>query len=228
MQDHGISFEIQIVYDDICAKDGYVMDFGFSTLILDKITGDQILFDTGSNGKILLHNLKIANINPMEISTVIISHDHFDHAGGLFELSKKNHDFQIIVPETACNRYKEAFPNLQVQGVGNSMEIKPNMISSGQFGGAIKEQALFLRINSRKIVMLVGCTHPGLESFLLAARESNEVIAIFGGLHGFRKFSLLEGIKIIGACHCTQHRQMIKEKYPRSFKEVCVGSIFKF
>ncbi len=228
MEEKGTSFKIQIVYDDICAIEGYKMDFGFSVLIIDIITNDRMLFDTGSNGKILLHNLKLAGTDPTEINTVVISHDHFDHAGGIFELSKKNQDFQLIVPEAARNRYKDAFPSLEVKSVGKNNEFKPNIMTSGQFGNAIKEQALFLKTKSKKIVMLVGCTHPGLEFFLSAARELNEIIALFGGLHGFRKYSLLEGIKIIGACHCTQHRQMIKERYPLFFKEACVGKIFQF
>ena len=48
----------------------------------------KILYDTGLNGKDLLHNFNLMNIDPNTLDYLVISHGHFDHTGGLEELLK--------------------------------------------------------------------------------------------------------------------------------------------
>jgi len=38
-----------------------------------------------------------------------------------------------------------------------------------------------------------------------------------GGFHGFRKYSYLEGIDTIGACHCISHVKAIKKRFPNNY-----------
>ena len=56
-------------------------DHGQSFLIT--VGDEKILFDTGSKGNILLHNMKKLNISPDDITKLVISHGHYDHTGGL-------------------------------------------------------------------------------------------------------------------------------------------------
>ncbi|MFO8061037.1 MAG: MBL fold metallo-hydrolase [Bacillota bacterium] len=46
----------------------------------------RILFDTGSTGEVLGHNLKVLGVNPEELDLVFLSHCHGDHTGGLQSL----------------------------------------------------------------------------------------------------------------------------------------------
>jgi 7,8-dihydropterin-6-yl-methyl-4-(beta-D-ribofuranosyl)aminobenzene 5'-phosphate synthase len=46
----------------------------------------RVLFDTGQSGTILLHNLKVLELDPVTIDALVLSHAHNDHAGGLSEL----------------------------------------------------------------------------------------------------------------------------------------------
>ena len=109
------------------------------------------------------------------------------------------------------------------------VEIEHNVFSSGQFSGTFTpEQCLILKVNDGKVVLLVGCAHPGLEQFIIKARKLGDIKGIIGGFHGFRKFDYLEGIDFIGACHCTQYINSIKTKFPNSFHKICVGSTLKF
>lgn len=55
-------------------------DHGQSFLI--STPDEKILFDTGAKGKILMHNMKVLEIDPDEIDKVVFSHGHFDHTGG--------------------------------------------------------------------------------------------------------------------------------------------------
>ena len=75
--------KLTILYDNTIfkVKKGFKSDWGFSCLIE---TGNKnILFDTGANPQILHNNMKILNVNPSSIDKIIISHEHWDHNGGL-------------------------------------------------------------------------------------------------------------------------------------------------
>ena len=164
------SFDIRIVYDDICAKPGFQKSFGFSALIYNYATREYTLFDTGTNGNTLLHNIEMFNIDSFEINKVVISHSHMDHSGGLRRLTRINPNISIYVPLNVLNKFKEKFNVQEILGIENATEIEIYMIISGQFvGNSISEQALFLRDSSEDLIILVGCAHPGLEFFILKA-----------------------------------------------------------
>jgi len=55
----------------------------------------KILFDTGK-GLTLLSNADALGINLKTIDTVVLSHGHYDHAGGLKYLIKRNNSFTVI------------------------------------------------------------------------------------------------------------------------------------
>ena len=62
----------------------YWGEHGLSFLI--EVGGQRILFDTGSSGTVLLHNLVVERILPRDISALVLSHGHYDHTGGLAAL----------------------------------------------------------------------------------------------------------------------------------------------
>jgi len=47
---------------------------------------DRVLFDTGTSGTVLMHNLDRLEIDPRTLDTVALSHAHRDHTGGLAAL----------------------------------------------------------------------------------------------------------------------------------------------
>ena len=228
MNSQEISHEIRIVIDNKCALDDFLMDFGFSALIFNHFTQHYLLFDTGSNGNLLLHNISRCNVQIKDIKKVVISHDHFDHTGGLSTILNHNPEIEVYVPQDNLPRFKRAFPTIQIHGVSKKIEIEEGVFSSGQLGTYISEECLFLKTLEDGMVLIVGCTHPGLENFIVKARETNTIKAVIGGFHGFNKYSYLEGIDFIGACHCTARINEIRERFPDQFKKICVGSSFSF
>lgn len=61
----------------------YLAEHGLSLLI--ETEGKCILFDTGQSSTVV-HNLSLMGIHPSLLDAVVISHGHYDHAGGLMSL----------------------------------------------------------------------------------------------------------------------------------------------
>ncbi len=222
------SFRIDIVFDNRSIKNEFLEGFGFSALIYNYFTGNFLLFDTGGNSEILIHNFKSLNIDIKEIKKIIISHDHFDHSGGLEGIYNINSEIEIYIPFETYTNYKSKFPNSKINKISNSIVIEKNVYSSGQLGTSLKEQAIYLKTLKNEIIILVGCAHPGLENIIVDANKFGNIKAIIGGFHNFRKYSYLKNIQFIGACHCTTHINDIKKRFPNQYKEIFVGSSLIF
>ena len=77
----------------------------------------------------------------------------------------------------------------------------------------------------RGIVLIVGCSHPGLRRILEVTSQFGEVYAVVGGFHGFSEFGLLENIEKICPTHCTQYKKEIKALCPEKFIFGGVGQV---
>lgn len=194
------------------AREGFSSGWGFSCLI--EAANKKILFDTGNKPEGLLLNMKKLGIDPKKIDIVVISHNHWDHTGGLDGFLRENRNkAKVINPDEFSEPTK----------------IINNVYSTGPLKSFLspKEQSLFIK-TEKGLVVVVGCSHPGVDKILKVAKKYGKVRAIIGGFHGFNKFDFLEGIAIIGACHCTQHTQEIKEKFPKQFREIKAGDVLEF
>jgi 7,8-dihydropterin-6-yl-methyl-4-(beta-D-ribofuranosyl)aminobenzene 5'-phosphate synthase len=196
--------KITIVYDNE-ANAGLKSGWGFSCLIEGK---EKILFDTGDDGKKLIYNIKQLNIEPKDIGKVAISHNHWDHTGGLKEFLKLNNNAKVFHPKS----------------FSKPTEIFPGVHSTGALGRLIKEQSLVVKTEKGNMV-ITGCAHPGLAKIIDKAKQLGEIYAVLGGFHGFSDFKQLEGIELIGPCHCTRYIKQISEKYPRQFKQIKAGTV---
>jgi 7,8-dihydropterin-6-yl-methyl-4-(beta-D-ribofuranosyl)aminobenzene 5'-phosphate synthase len=228
MRKEPLTFTIKVVFDDKCAEEGFLKGFGFAASIYNHITKNNILFDTGGNANTLIHNLKESNLEIATINKIIISHNHSDHSGGLGGIYKINPDINIYVPIECKKSYSNIYNRSEVIGISELLEIEQNIFTSGQIGTSIKEQALFLKTINNKIIIIVGCAHPGLENFILKAKELAPIQAIIGGFHDFKKYSYLKDIDLIGACHCTFDLDTIQKRLPKQFKRICVGTSLRF
>jgi 7,8-dihydropterin-6-yl-methyl-4-(beta-D-ribofuranosyl)aminobenzene 5'-phosphate synthase len=78
-------------------------EHGFACLI-DSPAG-RILFDSG-RGAGLLHNLAVLGIDPTSIEAIVLSHGHYDHAGGLLPLLQRIGPRPVIAhPGIFAERY---------------------------------------------------------------------------------------------------------------------------
>ncbi|MEI6305326.1 MAG: MBL fold metallo-hydrolase [Deltaproteobacteria bacterium] len=83
-----MNFRITILCENsVGPLSGTLGEHGFSALI-EPAEGEPILFDTGQ-GATLLHNARRMNKDLSLVRKVVISHGHYDHAGGLKPLLKE-------------------------------------------------------------------------------------------------------------------------------------------
>ena len=211
---------ITLIYDNTVYQEGLKSGWGFSCLV--EVEDEPIiLFDTGARKRILLKNMEMLNIAPSTIEEIFISHSHFDHMGGLAGFLKENNQVKVFIPDS-CPAPRGAQEVIRVKEL---LKIHENIFSTGELKGI--EQSLAVK-TEKGIIIIAGCSHPGVEAILRSASQFGKVFALIGGLHGFREFELLEDIKCVCPCHYTQHISEIKSLYPEKYISGGAGKVIIF
>lgn len=217
---------------------GLKNDWGFSCLI--NTGNEKILFDTGADGKILIENMKKLNINPESINLVVISHDHYDHYGGLSDFLEQNNKVKVYIP-SSLHRTREVAKNAgaEIFETDNPTKITENAYTTGRLGTTIEEQSLVIK-TKKGLVIITGCSHPGIINIIESVKKQfvhEKIHLVLGGFHLFQKnVSELENIvnsfrelevQKVAPCHCSgdQARKLFKEEYGDDFIENGVSKV---
>ena len=208
--------KVTIIYDNEAWSQGLQADWGFSCLV--QAYGRKILFDTGARGDILLENMKKLHIDPGEIDEVFISHGHWDHIGGLADFLRIN-PVRVIVPASLAG-----LEGMSVVRVNEPLQIHDNIFSTGELVN--HEQSLVIK-SEEDLVVIAGCSHPGVKQILLSASQFGRVGTLIGGLHGFKDFDLIENLDRICPTHCTQYKSEIASQYPEKYISGGAGQVIE-
>lgn len=234
------SLTITIVYDNNDYDERLKSAWGFSALV--EYRDHTLLFDTGGDGPMLMENLRILGIDPAQIESVVLSHAHGDHTGGLGALLEYGARPIVYLPPS----FPTAFKN-QVAKITEMIEVSPGLsiaqgiFTTGEMGQSIPEQALVIKAEPG-LVIVTGCAHPGIVEIVEQAREmfAEPVCLVLGGFHLGSKSkaeidSILKGFRRIGVeqvapCHCTGERAitMFAAEYGEDFLPAGVGRVIRF
>ncbi|RKX21594.1 MAG: MBL fold metallo-hydrolase [Candidatus Zixiibacteriota bacterium] len=228
---------IEVLYDNYPHPEGKKELWGFSCLISG--TEKTILFDTGDVGDTLLANMSAQGVDPKTIDQIVISHDHYDHTGGLDKLLGECESPTVFLLESFSPETKQlcARPGVNVVENSNSIEICRDVYTTGEMAGPLSEQALILR-TSAGLIVVMGCAHPGVVEMVAKAKEllDDDILFIMGGFHLLdHSEDMIDGViaslqefpvRYVAPTHCTGDvaRRMFKEAYGNNFIEVGVGS----
>ena len=209
--------KITIIYDNTTVVEGLTSDWGFACLV--EFEGKNILFDTGGKGEILLSNMEKLNIAPEIIDLIFISHSHWDHTGGISDILKRK-SARLYIPKG----YDPPSIAKDVITVTGPVRIAENIHSTGVLENI--EQTLVVK-TAKGVVIIAGCSHPGVGNILSVASQFGKCFALIGGLHGFDEFELLEDITVVCPTHCTRQIDDIKKKYPEKYIEGGAGRVIE-
>lgn len=228
---------ITIVHDNNSCAEPLRTAWGFAALV----TGPEktILFDTGSDGTLLLENLAKLEIEPRRIDSVVLSHSHGDHTGGLTGLLQENPHVSVwLLPGSFPGRFKDAVRGYgaTVVEVQEPQEICRNVYTTGGLGRRIQEQALVLR-TPRGSVVLTGCAHPGIVPMIerIHHLHAEDLLLVMGGFHLEWTFrwqvrqiiSVFRGhnVQYVAPTHCSgdKARQLFQQQYGAHYLDIGVG-----
>jgi 7,8-dihydropterin-6-yl-methyl-4-(beta-D-ribofuranosyl)aminobenzene 5'-phosphate synthase len=186
-----------------------------------KFNGKAILFDTGGESSPLVQNLEELRLNTALIESVVLSHNHWDHVYGLpGALSATAKEPKVYVPVPAAEGLSQQNPQANVVAVSKPIGTLPGTWLVGPMeleyrGGTVVEQALVLDQRDG-LVVIVGCSHPGIVTVVEHVREVfgyKQITLIAGGFH-LRASSKNEindislrlqqmGVQRLALSHCT-------------------------
>ncbi len=226
------------VFNNILFREEMTDSWGFSCVI--RLPGRTILFDTGGKGNVLLDNMEAMGVEMASIDIVFLSHEHWDHIGGLRDFLEQNNEVTMYSPASFGDEYREILSEfgLEPVDVTEPVEICPGVWSTGEMGGMIKEQSLVIHTD-RGPVVVTGCAHPGIAPITKKACEivTGAPLLVMGGFHlgrtgdeeVLRIISVLEnlGVRYVSPSHCTGEWAIgkFREAFEERFVEGGAGKV---
>ncbi len=231
--------QVRVIYENSSISAKFISGWGVSYLV-----NGHILFDTGEKFQPLFKNMKNMNINMADIKTVVISHDHWDHAGGLWEFLKRRGGIKVYVCPGFGDEFKKKVKELggELIEAAGVIQIAANVYTTGEIAGeynglSMPEQSLIVK-TGQGISVMTGCSHPGILKILKRIKEGfpgENFYSVFGGFHlndkdedfidqvveGFREM----GVEKVGASHCSGDKaeELFRNKYKNDFIDVKAG-----
>ena len=177
------------------------------------------------------------------IDCIVLSHEHWDHIGGMEVILSERPDLPVYLPEGIPYHVKSTLRSLggDCMEVENATMICDSIATTLTLEGPPKEQALMIRTQDG-MILVTGCSHPGVHNLARNAYETvgEDIQFIIGGFHlGGASEAILDGIcddldelgvERISATHCTGDESMefFRERYGEDFVESGVGFHIEF
>jgi len=201
-----------ILFDNYSHDSACKSLWGFSAYLEEY----QLLFDTGSNGRVLLSNMKQLGIDAKDIKYMFISHADWDHIGGIDSILELNSNITIFVPSSLSKKLIHDLESLtkSVITIGKTPKnLFGNIYTTGVLGKETPEQSLIINDTCPKVI--TGCGHYGIENIVKISKEiiHKDIKYALGGFHMLSddkksvQKSIKElkelGIEKIAPTHCT-------------------------
>ena len=153
---------ITVIYNNVPLQPELKTGWGFAAVI--ETPDGNVLFDTGGDGDLLLANMESSGLFPADIQTVVLSHNHGDHTGGLEAFLQQNAHLTVYIPESFPKSLQKGIAafGAQVVCIGKQpTRLWGPLHSTGEMGQGIPEQAL-IGESAHGPILITGCAHPGI------------------------------------------------------------------
>jgi 7,8-dihydropterin-6-yl-methyl-4-(beta-D-ribofuranosyl)aminobenzene 5'-phosphate synthase len=148
----------------------------------------------GADPSPLENNMRVLGVDFRDIHSVVISHKHIDHVGGLRWLRGGTFSPGNVQPDLRDKRLVVPVP-MDYSGTRPIVASHPTILAEGVatigtipgqiFAGRVDEQALAVNVQGKGIVLIVGCGHQTLTKLLdrTKALFKEPLYGVVGGLH---------------------------------------------
>jgi len=223
-----------IVENDIW-QEGLASSWGLSVYaeaLMENGKTHKVLMDTSGSFKVLFKNSSRIGIDLAEVDRIFISHWHGDHVGALSQLLPLiGHSVPVYIP--SIDRFgvrKIEKENGRPIVCSEATELVEGLISTGEMSNGLSEHSLLVNVKGKGLIVLVGCSHPGIIKILKRARQVSHVNTVYGVIGGFHisekkagieigEFLKKLNVEIASPCHCTSQdarkgiAEVVREKY---------------
>ena len=231
---------IVTVFDNYAVNPQLATRWGFAAVVVTPSA--EILFDTGSDGRTLLSNMEKMNIRPADIHSIVISHVHMDHLGGLKEFLKVNSNVEVYIPASFPDavRHSITASGARYRDISSPLQIDEGVFTTGEMGTSPIEQSLVVN-TSQGLVVATGCAHPGIVRIVKRAREvvpNRPVALVMGGfhlggasdeqLHGLIQDFRRLGVRRVAPSHCSgdRARALFEAEFKDDYVAGGAGAVF--
>lgn len=231
------SVSITTIVDNDVWKEGLASSWGLSFYV--KAFSDEkahtVLMDTSGSFETFYRNASKLNVDLTKVEAAFISHWHGDHCGALSQVLRLvKHSVPVYVPS------ENRFGIREIRAAGgipaicsNPVEFMDGLMSTGEVPTGLSEHSLLINMKERGLVVLTGCSHPGLVNILKCAQKVSSVEKIYAVIGGFHISGLNVGLKIgeflrgldvrlVSPCHCTSDdakqgiAKIMRERYVKN------------
>lgn len=233
--------DIKVLFNSVGVTEDLSVGWGLSFLINNKI-----IFDTGEKGDFLMNNINKFNVDLSLVEAIVISHDHWDHTGGLEELLMQKPNLKVY----GCPGFGIDFKNkisdrsTQLIEADDFTIVTTEIYSTGEIigiykGADISEQALIIK-TEKGFSVITGCAHPGIIKILERVQMQLSIKkfhAVLGGFHLkdcttaeikeiVKKFINLK-VRRVGVTHCSgpEAENIFRDVYKDDFLSMNVGEV---
>ncbi len=229
---------LTVLYDNYAYREDVQTAWGFACVIQG--AEQTIFFDTGADGSILSANMKACGIDPSTIEVIVISHEHWDHRGGIYTALANTGPVRIYIPQSFSASFKADLKRYgrEIIEVQSPLKICGQVYSTGDLEGAIREQALIIQTH-RGAIVITGCAHPGIVNIVRKAKEvvHDDILLVLGGFHllhtprheieGIISEFKQMGVRYVGPSHCSGDlaRTLFQETYCDQYVTVGAGRV---
>jgi len=230
--------KIKVIAEASTELERKTIGWGVSFLI-----GEDLLFDTFSNEDVLRENLKRFGVKVSQLKYIVISHEHWDHIGGLWYILRENPLVKVFLCRSFSPEFKEKVKSFKVDTVEveGPIEIKENIYTTGEIMGKyadspLPEQALVIKED--RLTVITGCAHPGIITIIKRVKETFQypIGLVLGGFHLYDKsdsetYKIMEEFKVlnidrIAPCHCTGEKaiNLFKQEFGNKVIDISTGT----
>jgi 7,8-dihydropterin-6-yl-methyl-4-(beta-D-ribofuranosyl)aminobenzene 5'-phosphate synthase len=197
------------------------------------LVNKSILFDTFNKFSHLSKNLHRFNVDAIKINNIVISHNHYDHIGGLTGFINEYKNINVYFSENPNSFYKVS--NIIINN--DILQLDKNIYIINITNNNTKEQSLVIK-TKKGLIVLVGCSHPGIVDIVKTIKDkfNDNIYALIGGFHlmnkGYNEIKNIayelknHEITIVAPTHCSGFiaERIFKNIFPDGFLKLTEGN----